>query len=460
MRNVRIENISITNFKNVKYGTIDLVTKKEFKGNILGLYGQNGSGKTALIDSISLLKSIMSGQKVQNSFADLVNIDSNNASFEFRFSLTNDSDIAYALYSFSLKKVYSDNDDSHIKNYFSAIYDEKLSISRYVDNKNVLAKQLLIDTTNSETFGPKTKYELLLNNFKETEIDVIVAKKLAYKSGRSFIFSNELLKLVNEKCTDDFILEILNTLKQYAKTNLFILSNKSSALINFDTLPIFFRIEEKGLNAAGAIGIPIESYGMIPYSTLKIVEKVISNMNIVLPQLVPGLIISLKNLGEEINANGQKIVKVQLFSNKNSKEIPLKYESDGIKKIVTMLQLLIVIYNNSSVTVAIDELDSGVFEYLLGEILRIIYDNGKGQLIFTSHNLRPLETLNKAFVAFTTTNPQNRYIRFINLKPKNNLRDYYYRDIILGEEQAEDVYEKTNNRMISFAFKEAGKINE
>ncbi|UKI51156.1 MAG: ATP-binding protein [Clostridium sp.] len=71
-----------------------------------------------------------------------------------------------------------------------------------------------------------------------------------------------------------------------------------------------------------------------------------------------------------------------------------------------MLQLLIVIYNNSSVTVAIDELDSGVFEYLLGEILRIISDNGKGQLIFTSHNLRPLETLNKAFVAFTTTNPQ------------------------------------------------------
>ena len=65
---------------------------------------------------------------------------------------------------------------------------------------------------------------------------------------------------------------------------------------------------------------------------------------------------------------------------------------------------------------AIDELDSGIFEYLLGEILRIISEKGKGQLIFTSHNLRPLETIDKGFVAFTTTNVNNRYIRFSNVK--------------------------------------------
>ena len=32
--------------------------------------------------------------------------------------------------------------------------------------------------------------------------------------------------------------------------------------------------------------------------------------------------------------------------------------------------LLIVVYNKASITVAIDEIDSGVFEYLLGELLR------------------------------------------------------------------------------------------
>lgn len=123
-----------------------------------------------------------------------------------------------------------------------------------------------------------------------------------------------------------------------------------------------------------------------------------------------------------------------------------------------ILQLLIVVYNNDSITVAIDELDSGIFEYLLGEILRIISEKGNGQLIFTSHNLRPLETIDKGFIAFTTTNVNNRYIRFSNVKNNNNLRDFYYRDIILGE-QDEPVYETTNNYEIALAFREAGDIS-
>lgn len=78
------------------------------------------------------------------------------------------------------------------------------------------------------------------------------------------------------------------------------------------------------------------------------------------------------------------------------------------------MQLLIVVFNRESITVAIEKLDAGVFEYLLGELLRIISEKGKGQLIFTSHNLRPLETLDKNFIAFTT-NPSNRYIKLTNV---------------------------------------------
>ena len=105
---------------------------------------------------------------------------------------------------------------------------------------------------------------------------------------------------------------------------------------------------------------------------------------------------------------------------------------------------------------AIDELDGGVFEYLLGELLRIIADKGRGQLVFTSHNLRPLETLDKKYIAFTTTNIYNRYIRLSNVKGTNNLRDFYYRDIVLGE-QNEQVYNPTNNSKIALAFSEAGE---
>ncbi len=71
---------------------------------------------------------------------------------------------------------------------------------------------------------------------------------------------------------------------------------------------------------------------------------------------------------------------------------------------------------------------------------------------------RPLETLDRGFIAFTTTNPSNRYIRLANVKSNHNLRDFYYRDIVLGE-QCEEVYEPTNNYEIAFAFREAGELS-
>lgn len=60
---VRIESIEVKNFKNVGYGYLDFEnTKKEYKSSILGLYGQNGSGKTALIDALELLRLALSGR--------------------------------------------------------------------------------------------------------------------------------------------------------------------------------------------------------------------------------------------------------------------------------------------------------------------------------------------------------------------------------------------------------------
>ena len=45
-----------------------------------------------------------------------------------------------------------------------------------------------------------------------------------------------------------------------------------------------------------------------------------------------------------------------------------------------------------------------------------------------------------------------------NVKENNNLRDLYYRDIMLGE-QSEELYELTNNSEIALAFHEAGELS-
>ena len=65
-----------------------------------------------------------------------------------------------------------------------------------------------------------------------------------------------------------------------------------------------------------------------------------------------------------------------------------------------------------------------------------------------------METLDKGFVAFTTVNPSNRYTRINGMKENQNLRDFYFRDIVLGG-QDEPLYKPTNNAEIALAFREA-----
>lgn len=93
---------------------------------------------------------------------------------------------------------------------------------------------------------------------------------------------------------------------------------------------------------------------------------------------------------------------------------------------------------------------------MLGELLDIFQNSAKGQLIFTSHNLRALEMLDKESIMFSTTNPENRYIHMKNVKGSNNLRSMYIRSITLGG-QDEVSYEGTDSLEIARAFRKAGR---
>jgi hypothetical protein len=322
----------------------------------------------------------------------------------------------------------------------------------------------LIDTDTTELFIPLPKKQLLIGDTKKTTTDLLVAKKLTSAQSRSFVFSREFLNAVRSNVKNSvnpdkelvYYASIIESLVNFGNHELFIINTTNSGHISLNAQPLVFKLSEGGVGAISSMMIPLNEPAVIPQKAKDVVTKVISNMNVVLKRIVPGLTISIKDLGTQVLENGETGSRVQLISHKNNKEIPLCYESEGIKKIVSILQLLIVVYNQPSITLAIDELDSGVFEYLLGELLRIISEKGKGQLIFTSHNLRPLETLDRGFIAFTTTNPQNRFVRLLNVKENNNLRDFYYRDIMLGE-QSEELYEQTNNSEIALSFREAGE---
>lgn len=463
---VRIESVEIKNFKNVKHGTLQLKNnRKPFQASILGLYGQNGSGKTALIDALSLLKLALCGRPIPTAYADFINVEAEFATLTFNFKVVdlNDESEYSVFYEFSLRKEVDESEhnleetEEAAEKYKAVLFDEVLSYS-YRSNEKKLQMQPFTDTRTEDVFVPKTKYSLLIGDDKKTESNLLSAKNLTKASSRSFLFSREMINVFRKNCKEAYHLALIEHLVRFGHYEMFIINTANAGLITLNALPLAFRYDENGKSTYGNLMINLNGASSVPQEALDVVKKVIDNMNIVLSQIIPGLTIGIIDLGTELRENGKTVARIQLVSHKNAKDIPLRYESEGIKKIISILQLLIVVYNKPSIAVAIDEIDSGVFEYLLGEILHIISERGKGQLIFTSQNLRPLETIDKGFIAFTTTNPENRYIRLSNIKTNNNLRDFYYRDIVLGE-QSEPVYEPTNNCEIALAFREAGELS-
>lgn len=460
---VRIDSIVIKDFKSTRFGEVMLSKgSKDYSANVLGLYGQNGSGKTALIDAIALMKHALTSTPIPVRYADYVNVDANNSYFKFELSVTDKKRSAYyrVRYEFSLRKIPNENlsnadEQNNEKDpYMAELFDEILSYS-YESPEQKLQMQKIVDTRKNKLFSPKTKYDMLTGEDKSVKTDLIVARKLARINSTSFIFSPQLIDVIRNNSREEYHVFLFNTLIAYGNTCLFVIDTRNTGIISLNAQPFAFRVESEIGGTAGQIALPLDRPADLDDENYKLTKTIVNNMNIVLTQIIPGLSISIVELGKHLSKKGNLLNRVEFVSSRNGKMIPLRYESEGIKKIVSILQLLIVVYNNDSVTVAIDELDTGIFEYLLGELLRIISQKGKGQLIFTSHNLRPLETIDKSFIVFTTANPDNRYIRMTNIKSNNNLRDYYYRDIMLGE-QNEPIYEPTNNSEISFAFREAG----
>ena len=304
------------------------------------------------------------------------------------------------------------------------------------------------DTKKRELFGKKTQ---ILDELR-------VTKRLCVKEHRSFLFSNEVFVLLQEGSGNTLWYHMLAALRHFAGASLFVVNNRGAGLSTMETeLPVIYRKE----NSLGQLKLPLDQPAIIPAVDFSIAREVISTINVVLREVIPGLEIELAPLGKEFTEQGGIGIQAQLvrtISNPETNEaiqLPLKYESEGIKKIISILHLFICAYNSPGITLAIDELDSGIYEYLLGELLQIMQKSGLGQLIFTSHNLRPLEMLNSSSIIFTTTNPESRYVRASNIKPSNNLRLRYFRDITLGSD-GEELYQETNSIEIAHAMRKMG----
>ena len=458
MRNVvvRLSSLTLINIKNVKNGTIvmPLSNEQKFECNraeILGIYGQNGSGKTAIVDAFYFLQNVMTGEELDQRIIDYIDTDSANAEVNAEFKIFGNN----VLYEVGYHIIFSKVDDGIIieREYLNCAVNKE----GYRTNKNIFMDYKR--TESDYIFKPMKRLEELVGKDKNVKMDLIVARKMAEKSNCSYIFgkdSRELFFKENDEFKNYSI--VIHALFDFAFKDLFVIRSSHSGVISANfLLPMAFRIEKERTGVKGDFAVPLMEPVILDVTKKDILQEIVDQINTVLYTIIPGMNIEIKDYGKQAMNSGEEGWKVELMSNREGKgTIPIRMESEGIIKIVSILNVLIQAFGNSSICLVIDELDAGIFEYMLGELLDIFNKSAKGQLIFTSHNLRALEMLDKDSIMFSTANPNNRYIHMKNVKESNNLRSMYIRSITLGG-QEENIYEETDSLKIARAFRKAGR---
>lgn len=454
---VRLSSLQLTNIKNVKKGTIympNTVNKilSADKAEILGIYGQNGSGKTAIVDALYFLQKVMIGADLDQSLEDYMDMDSNVAEIFADFNLFMNGIVFEIGYRLSLSR----------EEKVVVISRETLSGAK---NENGIRtnKTVFMDYQRDQTntiFKPQKRLDEILEENKDIKTDLIVARKMAEKSNCSYIFGENSRDIFCREYKNGFqqFSVIISSLFEFALKDLFVIRNTHSGVISANfVLPMAFRIENDNMGAKGDFTVSLTEPILVDEERKNLLETIVEQINIVLYTIIPGLQVTIKNYGKQSLDDGEEGWKLELMSKREGmKEIPIRMESEGIIKIISILNALIQAFGNPSICLVIDELDSGIFEYMLGELLDIFKKSAKGQLIFTSHNLRALEMIDKESIMFSTTNPNNRYIHMKNVRESNNLRNMYIRSITLGG-QSEEIYEETDSLKIARAFRKAGR---
>ena len=337
-----------------------------------------------------------------------------------------------------------------------AIFDEVLNLSGMF-NGNTVRQGPVFDTRTTETvFLPKSRQKSFFPIKTAAALKELQNhKKSALVNSKSFIFCNELSQLLLEQESISEYAQIILDLKAFAIQKIRVLDSKIIGTSRGDVIPLYTANRGVGIKRS-------DSTVFLDDEGLKTLRTAIKGLNVVLQQVIPGLSLeAVRQVDIDLDDRNTRAhtpgTKVTVYSVRDNVRIPLSEESAGIIRLISSMGLFAYAFVNPDVTVAIDEIDAGVYEYLLGELLLVFEEYGSGQLVFTCHNLRPMEVLDKKYIYFTTTNPENRYLKPKNIRNENNLRDVYLREIVMGG-QEEDLYAPTKHGKIASALQKAGEI--
>ena len=420
--------IKAKNFKSLKDIEFNLNKTKTKTNQFISIYGENGSGKTNIVELFKLLQQITMARRID--------VVMNKMPKEF----------------WKIQEEMSDQLSMEIREIFQL--SPQLNQYRMLDEKEATEIEYGFKINNKNGF-----YYIKFNN-------EIIEEKLYYMAGkqRGYLFQikkddskiNKDLNnsiFLNEKYNEELTEGIDKYWGKYSFLSLlsFEMAEKNKYYIENNISKNIFEV----INHIWEMTVHVNkgTFRTIPDSFVKVrklnniqvgnvkkekiheIEKYENILNIFFTQAYA----DIKEVKYKIDEKEDRLY-YELYFNKmiggKIKSIPSKYESDGTKRILNQFDT--IIGSLLGETVILDEIDNGIHDVLMKNIIMSIKDEITGQLIITTHNTLLLEILPKEYIYILSTDYNgNKTINSIKeygikIQKNNNARDLYFKGVFGG----------------------------
>lgn len=420
--------VKAKNFKSLKDIEFNLNRTKTKTNQFISIYGENGSGKTNIVELFKLLQ--------QSTMSRATDIAMNKMPKEF----------------WKIQEEMSDQLPTEIRQIFQLSLN--LKEYRMIDEEEATEIEYGFKINNKEGF-----YYIKFD-------DEIIEEKLYYTAGkqRAYLFEikkedNKIIKnlnkniFINEKYNEELIDEIDKYWGKYTFLSLLsfeTIEKNKEYIDNNISKNIIEVINEIWLMTVhvdkGALRIMPDGFvrvrklnniqkGIVKKDKLSEIKKYENVLNIFFTQAYA----DIKEVKYEINEKEDRI-HYELYFNKmiggQIKSIPSRLESDGTRRILNQFDT--IIGSLLGETVILDEIDNGIHDVLMKNIIMSIKDEITGQLIITTHNTLLLEILPKENIYILSTDYNgNKTINSIKeygikIQRNNNARDLYFKGLFGG----------------------------
>ena len=376
------ELVSLSFYKKTILQNID--TKKY---NVKGIYGVNGSGKSAIITSVDILRKILvdpgylKNPIAQKDLDAIINKKTEELFIEADYIFSLDKNMVLFRYSVKLSK---DAIGKYVISY------EKLSTENAVSKKNTV--KTLFEIKNGEVVS------IIEDEFTNLLLPKII-NLLDSTSMCALFYEKFLSGMLEKKTIDNFLSFCLCTLFVLGR-KLHVYLDKSddhreyifNTTMNYDFPSGNYDMDSLmsdfiNLNS-DYLGVVFANNNYIPKEIWEYFKKNVDKLYEFLR------IFKSELRGIEIDRKeNQDFFVCDLVMVYDSYKIHAEFESTGIKKLIRLYAYLKKMTEGE--IVFIDEFDSNLHDVYLCALLEYLMEYGEGQLCFTTHNVGPMDILKR-----------------------------------------------------------------